>query len=47
MKDFSEAFLARIRTISELFEDPREVETAMRHMMLKTRTKIHAIYVKD
>ena len=37
MKDVSEAFLARIRSISELFEDPREVETAMRHMMLKTR----------
>ena len=45
--DISNAFLAKIRTISESFEDPEGVEQAMKHMMEKTRAKIHAIYVKD
>ena len=45
--DISNAFLAKIRTISESFEDPEGIEQTMRHMMEKTRAKIHAIYVKD
>ena len=45
--DIGNAFLVKIRTISESFEDPEGIEQAMRHMMEKTRAKIHAIYVKD
>ena len=45
--DFNNVFLAKIRTISEIFENPEEVEQAMRHMMGKTKAKVHAIYVKD
>ena len=41
--DISNAFLAKIRTISESFEDPEGVEQAMKHMMEKTRAKIHAV----
>ena len=40
-------FLAKARTLSLEFENPNGVEDAMRHMMIKTRKKLHAIYIKD
>ena len=45
--DIGNAFLEKIRTISESFEDPEGIEQSMRHMMEQTKAKIHAIYVKD
>ena len=45
--EFTKTFLAKIRSISEIYENPREAENAMKRMMMKTRAKIHAIYIKD
>ena len=45
--EFSNTFLAKVQTISEIFEDPEGVETAMKRIVMKTKTKIHAVYVKD
>ena len=42
-----QTYPAKIKQISRSFEDPQGIETAMRHMMTKTKKKIHAIYVKD
>ena len=44
--DIGNAFLEKIRTISNTFEDPEGIEQSMRHMMEQTRAKIHAIYIK-
>ena len=43
----SNNFQAKICSIADVFVDPREVETAMKHMVKKAKTKVHAIYVKD
>ena len=40
-------FLAKIRALAEKYESPEVVETAMIRMMLKTKKKLQAIYVKD
>ena len=45
--EFCNTFLAKIKTISEVFEDPEGVESAMKCMMKRTKARIHAIYVKD
>ena len=46
MGRLSTAFLAKTRSLSIEFENPNEVEQAMRHMMIKTRKKLQAIYIK-
>jgi len=46
-ESLSKTFLARIRTMSMNYENPEGVETAMRRMMMKTKKKLQAIYVKD
>ena len=45
--DIGNAFLEKIKTISNSFEDPEGIELSMRHMMMQTKAKIHALYVKD
>ena len=43
----SQTFLAKAKALSRKYENPEVVETAMKRMILKTRKKLHAIYVKD
>ena len=39
--DIGNAFLEKIRTLSNSFEDPEGIEQSMRHMMEQTKAKIH------